>query len=506
VAKTYRIFPGIGIARVGNSPDGFFLAPEVPGLGPLELTPDDLVRPVHEFKDPNRKLRRQAARFRVFEFDSITGSAREIVAGAGVQIEWRVELANEKAAAGRFESETVPESAIPRNPNVPQADLIIKPTFAAISGTSQNRQGNPSGKFKGQAVYLGELRTDGKGRLIVLGGYGDSASIPPNKPVGTGGNNNNFANSEFWHDDVSDGPVTATVKIVGQPDEQADSAWVIVAPPDFSPYTNGIATMYDVAAQAGGTAAPAAPSFQDDVFPILNAATRLRWVSKLKKFSNLSQDWNTLSQKGNVASDDLRQATFLGIMSLETGHSLANFRFTANQRTVLSNWAKGNFVIGYNPAAPVSQVTPNGLDLASLSVSVGGGFFPGIEAGIRMTVPGMYRSPFRITNMPFTFAGVTVIPHPGFITRNMACPWQADFFECENQSVTSVWWPAQRPIEIFVDPSLQSNPRWDDSIPDHQALVDNYWKLGIILPSDFTNPGLAQPLLEVDRDPSVPHV
>ena len=28
---TYRIHPGIGVARVGDSPDDFFIGPEAPG-------------------------------------------------------------------------------------------------------------------------------------------------------------------------------------------------------------------------------------------------------------------------------------------------------------------------------------------------------------------------------------------------------------------------------------------------------------------------------------------
>ena len=37
-----------------------------------------------------------------------------------------------------------------------------------------------------------------------------------------------FANNEGWHDDVSDGPVTATLEIDGRA-VPVDPAWVIVA-------------------------------------------------------------------------------------------------------------------------------------------------------------------------------------------------------------------------------------------------------------------------------------
>src|ERR1035438_3811102 len=218
MAKEYRIYPGIGIARLGNHPDSIILAPETPGAGPLELTDDDSIRPVKNYKE-GQMIRRQAARFRIFEFDTDGAgntTSREVNLANGVTITWSVELANEKAAAGRFESENEPEKVnSPRNPGVDPADLIIKPTFAPISGASQKVKATMEGKFKGRTVPLGELRTDAKGRLLVLGGRGTSASIPAGPPLGDGtpglpGHpDNSFANNEGWFDDTSDGPISA---------------------------------------------------------------------------------------------------------------------------------------------------------------------------------------------------------------------------------------------------------------------------------------------------------
>jgi hypothetical protein len=54
-----RIHPAIGIARLGNSPDAFFIGPERPGV-------------VHSgpFKDEKGRIKRQAARFRLFGYDA----------------------------------------------------------------------------------------------------------------------------------------------------------------------------------------------------------------------------------------------------------------------------------------------------------------------------------------------------------------------------------------------------------------------------------------------------
>jgi hypothetical protein len=105
-----------------------------------------------------------------------------------------------------------------------------------------------SPQFRDSEVYLGELRTDGAGRLIVLGGRGVSG--PSGLPIGDGSTPghghlpNTFANNEGWHDDVAAGPVSVTIHFPGGQDNVlSNAAWVIVAPPDFAPYTNGITTL-----------------------------------------------------------------------------------------------------------------------------------------------------------------------------------------------------------------------------------------------------------------------
>ena len=56
MATIYKIHPAIGIARLGNSPD-FFIGPE---LLNAELDPPG------GFKDNQCRVKRQAARFRIF--------------------------------------------------------------------------------------------------------------------------------------------------------------------------------------------------------------------------------------------------------------------------------------------------------------------------------------------------------------------------------------------------------------------------------------------------------
>src|SRR6185369_2627811 len=90
--------------------------------------------------------------------------------------------------------------------------------------------------------YLGQLRTDDQGRLILLGGKGASVSnLNPPQPL------THWSNNNHWFDDIADGPVTATVTINGidVPMDEAGHAWALVAPPDFAPRIGAAVSLYD---------------------------------------------------------------------------------------------------------------------------------------------------------------------------------------------------------------------------------------------------------------------
>ena len=84
-----RIHPSIGVARVGNS-DQFYVGPENPGI-PGNWDPD--AQKFKPFKDVQGKILRQAARFRIFQFDDAGNPLKEITLADGVKIEWRVHVA-----------------------------------------------------------------------------------------------------------------------------------------------------------------------------------------------------------------------------------------------------------------------------------------------------------------------------------------------------------------------------------------------------------------------------
>jgi hypothetical protein len=276
----YRIHPAIGIARVGNAdPSTFFVGPEVPGHSPLN---DGTGTNVPNYKDAQGLVKPQAARFRIFEYGYVNKRLtplREVTLDtAGISaITWTAHLANKKASF-YIEAGPAGDATSGVTPLLPAAGLrnasvtnrrSLESDFGArtVSGRSQKpaefrygTSGNPAAESvvlgaDGKPVipYLGQLRTDASGRLLVIGGQGKSASnLSPPAPLTT------FSNNENWFDDVSDGPVTATVTLTNGKQIQVDgtdpvsgkpwagSAWVLVTPLKAAPAMKAAVTAYDL--------------------------------------------------------------------------------------------------------------------------------------------------------------------------------------------------------------------------------------------------------------------
>ena len=286
------IHPGIGVARVGNSPDAFFLGPEAPGMVPAG-----------PFKDESHRMKRQAARFRIYAHDD-KGQVREITLDEpGVKIEWTVHVANTKAAWYQFNnSMDVPDglamTAQQRNKNLLKGQrepLIIDAGAQSIEGRGRESAVLAGTFLQGEQVPLGQLRTDEKGRLIFLGGFGKSDSPTPSNPIV------NFSNNDGWHDDVCDGPVTARVTINGE-EIPVKPAWVFSAPPKFAPGIIPVTSLYDllleVAVKAGWIKPPSPPSFGRDIYPILKRLSMMQWVDSAQELlTGQSSDLDFLNPK-----------------------------------------------------------------------------------------------------------------------------------------------------------------------------------------------------------------
>jgi hypothetical protein len=471
---TIKIHPAIGIARIGNSPTGFFIGPELPGKSK---------RPTGGYKDSQGRIKRQAARFRLFGYDANGKPVREISA-KDAAITWTVHLANKKAAWKTFDG--LNPNSPPRNAGVAdRSSLVIDPGPRSLSRPNMSAQFD-NGKFLGMIVTLGEMRTDAAGRLLVLGGFGNSAS-PANKPLPT------FANNDGWQDDVSDGPVTAcvTLKANGQT-IQAIGAWVICPPPDFAPPISHVITLYDtllqVAVEKLGLKLPAKPSFTRDIYPILRRAIDTKWVSKMvaDAHAHVTLD-SVIPPPGDPV---MRKAIFKRLRNPSTAGSTvtegkdmpmvhsdyypadSNEPLTKIQYRAMKKWKDGNFVSDWpGPPKQDKVITPAGLDRAALEACVGGAFYPGIEASWLLRDSYNFIEPFRLDP-----AGL----QPGDVTKQMAVPWQADFNDC-TQDGALAWWPAQRPDDVFPAAGGGQVSWVRDLVSTSADMVANWHRLGFVV-------------------------
>jgi L-Lysine epsilon oxidase N-terminal/L-lysine epsilon oxidase C-terminal domain len=430
-----RVHPGIGVARLGNAPeaDDYFFAADVPGAAPS---------PTGGFRDDLGRIKRQAARFRIYATLK-SGEIRELTAADG-DIQWRVEIANLKAGWYRFTNamdlpRNLTVAVERRNPAVGRDDLdfgalsrtklAIVPQGQEISGRLRSGCVFDDGHFMGQPVYLGELRTDRDGRLIFLGGTGASG------PGSTGAAIATFANNDGWHDDVSDGPVRATVTIKGIRFE-AEAGYVIVAPPNFGPGLFGVVTMLDVAREAfydaGFMSRPGRPDFTKDIWPIFDRLTGSQWVNQgifmVHGYGSPldARDPAVVARLADASSAQLgfRQAVaalfrdpadrcyrpaalpaFYGdavdyVLTFGLPVSpdgAGGLSLTKTLFHMMQEWGKGHFTGGwkgfptlqsFSSLSPADQC--DALDQAGLYELLGGPFHPGIELTWIMRVPRLW--------------------------------------------------------------------------------------------------------------------
>lgn len=453
MGKLYKIHPGIGFARVGPSKAGYFLAPEGIDAQPIELSPQGEIA-FAGYKDAAHLIRRQGVRFRVFEYEKNEGSGvetllREITADEG-EIKWTVKLAARKAAGMQMRSdefdddglEIVTPGTVYRNPpplGSTRDDLAASIDLSA-TGRSYSAADPPMTKILGKPIYIGEAMTDHAGRLVVLGGEGKSEtwlSNPTPELV-------DFLNNPGWYDDIADGPVDADITLNGSASTtRAVGSWVIVAPPDFAPGIAPVTSLHDIVLQAINTPLPTKVSYVQDIQPLLQRAAGLSWVNQATPawqeiqtaLANQSALLADPSQANAQLRNSVRSKLLAGVAKLKS------FRITRRQDKLLQLWSNGTFISGTEPGRPVPNAAQL-LDQASLSRAVGGGFFPGIEAGLLLRNGKIYSELGRLRRGDFVdeSTGATMRLGPGSMTERMACPWQADFVQCSYN-----WWPAQRP-------------------------------------------------------------
>jgi L-lysine 6-oxidase len=547
----YAIGPSIGVARVGNSPDSFYIAPDGIGALPIECDHDgnpmlngDVPQRVTHFKDGQGRIRRQAAQFRVFRIEDGKPGGEEItLADPSVRsITWTAHLANKKSCWYNFselqgnllygKDNSYKKQDVPlRNAGTTGIDkrrkLITDPGPRTLSGASKKVEFSKTNvppnykfaSFPGKVVYgeqittLGAMLTDSAGRLLVLGGFGFS---------GGSQSISSFAGADTWHDDISDGPVYCTIEWKSGKKTKL-TAWCLVGSPKFVPEIANIVTLDDTMYDVGVRHFKYAPqiysdgkfnpnyvaNFEQEISPILERPAAYRWVANVPSMNSMSPPPFDPRDKSKT-THKLRQAYLemfrkpgpehaigpdsnilfspggFPLMPLNSGsNSVSNklvdkfLTLTETQYFLLKQWSEGKFTV--NPPEPVDVVTS--LSRACLGNCVGGPFCPGIEVTWNSRNPNIYQEPFVIRHRHdedwYFKHGLDPEEdetadkkgcEPGDLTKRMAIPWQADFFQCSIEFINfttpknsdddgnfaipptyySYWWPPQSPWQVIT--------------------------------------------------------
>ena len=249
-------------------------------------------------------------------------------------------------------------------------------------------------------------------------------------------------------------------------------------------------------------------NYQRDIQPIVERLSRYQWVSNVQAmnaFNSRQFDYadnseanlanrqqyfsyfRGLNKEGDPSPDQPQQVLFkdnFPMLPLNSGsNSVSNdliMKFLAlneTQQFLLSQWAAGRFD-NRTDAAPFA-VHP--LDQGSVGNCVGLPMCPGIEVTWSMQNPAIYAAPYQIADEmgPNGYQHTGLTPsrdecaegscQPGDLTKRMACPWQADFFQCTVQTVNftvpevnktdgkplpptyyAYWWPPQSPWDVLT--------------------------------------------------------
>lgn len=404
--------------------------------------------------------------------------------------------------------------------------LIIDPGPRTVNGKNQKIEigssnipkGYLCGSFPAKTKYgfdinkLGDLLTDSSGRLLVLGGVGNAGG---NEPISS------FAGAESWHDDIADGYINCTVKLKTA-EEVNLNAWVIVGSPKFAPEIENICTLSDTMLDVAVRFQNVDPkifnakkwpltrgwnkdyiiNFERDVAAIFERPKRYQWVSNVQAMMNFAS-LNINFKDNSPANKIYRQKYFsyfrkpdfytgeheilfknnIPKQPLNSGSNSVNnvlidkfLTLTQTQYFFLEQWANGKFVIkSHSGYSGISE-----KDQFSVGNCVGLPMCPGIEVTWNTQHPAIYAAPYEIKirhDAPFYLKnGLSVSAdetdgdgcEPGDLTKRMAIPWQADFFDCTVQYINftdptmnqnehspvpptyyAYWWPAQSPWDVI---------------------------------------------------------
>jgi L-lysine epsilon oxidase-like protein len=575
----YRIHPAVGIARMGNSDTTYFLTAEKPWLPlnpDQRIIPGKANKRQGggKIRDTDGKLCKQGARFRVFcyEFADMGAKSKDQAPikiwecePNDYEIEWTVNVANNKASL----KQTMPIGA--REKNTPNAVTLKTKTVADLNALKPFT-GKPVGRLQLGSCFLGA-----DGRLVVLGSEGAHQRLPnargANKIAPKTPQNLFWAG---WEDDEADGPVTAKVKpktssLRGDktmPQTNAVGAWVVISMPDYGADTRAATSLYDIATNHAYSRAKAGTGYRIDpkhlvtyyqqiaplqfaryavgytigyhrhkmpfVIPAYTKKHNLKKYMRNAKPTNMIKPesiWEAYSPSGwngdpEPAPVYRAAGSAAGVKWPDDMPYLEYTSVTEIQQDALTAWAAGTLPPGSDAIekSSAAMYKPYQIDRAHMETMSGGSFYPGIEVSRQAHWPATWfgrrgccdnHYDARVTNKVDAAGKPTGAAGPGYLTKDLANPWQSDFVAC-----SGVYWPHARPIEVL--PSATPPASYKDwmrvgaaisgipagsTMASHRTvagnttsngLVDNWHNLGFVRWQSGSNH-----LLETERNAAV---
>ena len=395
---------------------------------------------------------------------------------------------------------------------------------AASAGDYAHASFPPSTLTPYPVTTLGAVKMTERGELLVLGGLGNAGG-PPGSSI------TSFAGAEGWYDDVGDGPVMAEVETDDGERIELD-AWVVTGAPKLAPELVNITSLADTFIDVGVRLMGLCPGLysdgyqpdyvaclERDILPIFRAMKEYRWVANVDAMVSVATPPFDLTDLSD-ANRENRRAIFARFRSPGDGHevpevasqhqqlfgddgfplmplnsgdnSISNvliekfMALTPTQHFLLHQWAEGECVSRRDdPDAGQDWTWASPLDIGSAGNAVGEPMAPGIEVTWTMRNPIVLTEgdPFRVRRQPEDHRASGLSPsrdetlagdgcQPGDLTKRMAIPWQADFFDCSVQNVNfttphanktisaagriplaptflAYWWPAQSPYNVY---------------------------------------------------------
>ncbi len=353
----------------------------------------------------------------------------------------------------------------------------------------------------GTIETLGELQIEeGSGRLIVTGGYGNTFAFKD--ADGKDPKLDHAIDNDGWFDDVSDGPVNATVVFDDGSTSDVVAGWFVCTDPSYAPQTRNVVSTWDDMFSAWVEELDLIPNlfkdgkyqtdyksaFYADVLPVFHGAFLQRWntnlpgkgvsghnwvaqikpaddpKAKIPNFDALIRDPNDPKQDGQGVK-----------MPLALGDAQRSFlSLSRTQYFLLKQWYEGQ-------SEPYGPVLGEGekLDRVVLLNCLGGRFSPGIDLTFIVRDVNLFNQnwrgetgPFRINLQAMDYSTATqakpflqegYVPlrnapvEPGDLSKFMSQPWHTDYNSCAvhepspnpEYNNTLYWsWPAQRPVQV----------------------------------------------------------